>query len=36
VTHCECAYFANKVKQAGFTVTRAGWCGHDAKRPACG
>jgi len=32
VTHCECAYFANKVKQAGFSIVRAGWCGHDAKR----
>lgn len=31
VTHCECAYFANKVKQAGFTITRAGWCGHDGR-----
>ena len=29
---CECAYFRKKVLDAGFTVTRAGWCGHDAKR----
>jgi len=31
LTHCECAYFANKVKQAGFTIARAGWCGHGGK-----
>jgi len=36
LTHCECAYFANEVRQAGFAIVRAGWCGHDAKRPACG
>ena len=34
VSHCECAYFQQKVKQAGFKVVRAGWCGHDPKRPA--
>ena len=32
VSHCECAYFQQKVKQAGFKVVRAGWCGHDPKR----
>ena len=25
---CECVSFRNKVKQAGLTVARAGWCGH--------
>ena len=29
---CECGYFRDKVLEAGFTVTRAGWCDHDRKR----
>ncbi len=26
---CECAYFAERAREAGFTVTRAGWCEHE-------
>ena len=36
LAHCECAYFQQKVKQAGFTIVRAGWCGHDPKHPTRG
>lgn len=25
---CECAYFAQRAIAAGFSITRAGWCGH--------
>ncbi len=28
VTACECAHFARKAREAGFTVRRAGWCDH--------
>ncbi len=28
ITSCECMHFARKVREAGFEVVRAGWCGH--------
>jgi hypothetical protein len=28
VTACECAWFAERVRKAGFSIVRAGWCGH--------
>jgi len=32
VTACECAWFAERVRKAGFTIVRAGWCGHDTVK----
>jgi len=29
---CECGYFRDRALEAGFTVTRAGWCDHGPKR----
>jgi len=26
---CVCLHFRDKARAAGFTVVRAGWCGHD-------
>ena len=28
VDRCECLSFKDRVKAAGFTIARAGWCGH--------
>jgi hypothetical protein len=31
VERCECQYFRDKVKAAGFTIRRAGWAEHDVR-----
>jgi hypothetical protein len=28
---CDCAWFAAKVREAGFTIAHGGWCGHERR-----
>jgi len=32
VVKCPCLYFSDKARALGFTIRRAGWCGHTTRR----